>query len=57
MKYAVQSVYVADDEEPLPEGVKVGDMEDEAEFFNIEAAQEWAWQRMEEGFGVRLWRR
>jgi hypothetical protein len=55
MSYEVEVIYLECDEEPMPEGVSVGDIAESREFDNEQEAKEFAWKVLEEGFGARLW--
>lgn len=54
MVFAVEAwaIHRPDDEEPAD-----NDVQDSAEFSDAEQAKQWAWDRMEEGFDVRMYRR
>ena len=50
--FGVEAWTVSGDEEPCEE-----EMVESAEFEKQADAMYWAWNRMEEGYAVRLWRR
>jgi hypothetical protein len=52
MVFAVEAWTIPDSEEPCEE-----DMEESEEFESDEAARLWVWDRLEEGFQVRMYRR
>ncbi len=52
MTYAVESWTFPRDEDPEDE-----EMMDSAEFGKLENAQKWVWERLQEGYAVRLWPR
>jgi hypothetical protein len=57
MVLAVEAIVPECPEESPPEGLDVGDVAASVELEDEGAARQWAWNRMEEGFLVRLWRR
>lgn len=54
MVYAVEvwTIYSPDDEEAQPTEIV-----DCQEFESLDEAKDWAWERMEEGYYTRMWRR
>lgn len=54
MTYAVEAWTFRTDEGPSP---APDECVAEEEFTDQQRAKDWAWDRLEEGFAVRLWRR
>lgn len=52
MIFAVEAWTIPESEEP-----EIGNMVMSKEFDDQGEAQQWAWERMEEGYSVNMWRR
>lgn len=56
MKIAVVVYYMDEDMDPSDSCFEIEDVE-EQEFSTLQAAKDFAWQKLEEGYVIRMWRR
>lgn len=57
MVFAVESLFPDHPEDLPPTDFNVGDVFESFETEDIDEAKDWAWQKMEEGYSTRMWRR